>query len=153
MVEPRGADRRPLYERFTHYWVRFVISSMLAACFIAFVEVVFRLVTKGGAKEQLLFATIAVPLGLIARIFLCTRAIFGSPRGLEYKHKGSWRIVPWANVGVPEFAPWYWGYIVRFTSVEIHDEGPKTLWFFATHGYLEEFRRLRDAGIGGVAKP
>lgn len=152
-VVPTAAERRPLYERFTHYWVRMVLSAMLVACSIAIAEVVFRVATKGAAKEQLLFATMALPLGVIARIFLSPRAIYGSPCGLEYKYKGTWRTVPWINVGVPEFAPWYWGYLVRFTSVEIEEpEGSKTLWFFATSGYLEEFKRMRHVGTASATR-
>ncbi|MET0595734.1 MAG: hypothetical protein ABW133_23755, partial [Polyangiaceae bacterium] len=110
---PVATDRVPLYEGTMHRLIRFMFLPIIGAWAVGFASAAFAFLTKEGKQEDLIGLALAPLFWLFARSVLRTQPIYGSPHGLEYKHKGTWRTVPWTGVRVAQFAPWSWGFLVR----------------------------------------
>ena len=88
----------------------------------------------------------AIPVVLLLTLVLVphlrTRALYGSPEGLEILQRGRRRLVPWSTVGTPKFAWWSFG-LWRVAKVTVGEDQIETISFFADGGILEDFERMR----------
>jgi hypothetical protein len=141
-------DRLPLYSSFGHKFARTAGGFFLAFMSVGFVgaAVTFREPTT---RDLLVGPAMILGVAFFSKMMFRSKAIYGSPRGLEYQERGRWRTIPWQIVGSPEYTFLRSGIFYYEAWVEIAGEKPSTIWFYATRDQLDEFQRMRDAGLAG----
>ena len=140
-------DREPLYSPAGHKLVRIVFGSALAFQSAGIGIAMVMAARNGKGRDLLIAGAMASVIALFAKFVFRSKAIYGSPRGLEYKENGQWRTVPWKNVGSPDFNWLRSAIFVREATVDITGDDPTTIRFYATKYDIEAFKRLRDAGL------
>jgi hypothetical protein len=140
MRDPGSRERVRLYQPAFHVGMR-VAHGFIAT--LVFAGIAGTLVESSVAADwRSLGLVVLLPILAWSTVTVFrTRAIHGSSRGLELPIRGTWRTIPWSEVGPADYTWWSFNRFGRVASLRVQDERAPIL-FFANDGLLAALREL-----------
>jgi hypothetical protein len=137
------APARPLYVRGAHALARTGFTMMLLFYLAGVVGVASTFTAHPLGWRDAVGFLVLILFPLLVATNLRTWAVYGSVDGIEVVRWGTHRIVPWSQVGAPEYAWWSLNYAARVARLTIDEERSRNILFFANDRLLEEIERMR----------